>query len=153
MLYHFYFKLNNPLKEATTFRYGLCDLFISENCHPFLKVIYIEPFVMIKVDSFILISLSIKGFHNKTIMFIILALTFVYLLTIFVYLFIKGCKENIDNLQHSPKFAKGFFCWITVGGGWRYFTRIWRILLDTTAISPMERRLPGPLNNILSFLN
>lgn len=111
MLYHFYFKLNNPLKEATTVRYGLCDLFISENCHSFLKVIYIEPFVMIKVDNFILVSLSIKGFHNKTIMCIILALTFVYLLTIFVYLFIKGCKENNDYLQQSPKFDNGFFCW------------------------------------------
>lgn len=50
-------------------------------------------------------------------MFIILALTFVYLLTVFVYLFIKGCKENNDYLQHSPKFAKGFFCWIMEGGG------------------------------------
>lgn len=50
-------------------------------------------------------------------MFIILALTLVYLLTIFVYLFIKGYKENNDYLQHLPKFAKGIFCWIKVEGG------------------------------------
>lgn len=30
MLYHFYLKLNKPFKEATTFRYVLCDLFISK---------------------------------------------------------------------------------------------------------------------------
>lgn len=65
---------------------------------------------MIKVDNFILISLNIEGFHNKTITFIILSLTF-------VYLFIKGCKENNDYLQHSPKSAKSFFCSIKDEGG------------------------------------
>lgn len=49
-------------------------------------------------------------------MFIILTLTFVYLLTIFVYLFKEECKENNDYLQHSPKFAKGFFLLDIEGG-------------------------------------